>query len=147
MKKRGVIVFYWIVIVLLLVFFLASCALQRGSEKKPAIQPSVEKMSSSEKTTTTTSQDIPPAQQQQEGEIVQIRENLLFEPQTISIPKNTEVSWVLQKTSEDNIRLSSPLFLSDQLHPNDVFSYTFSDQGTYSVAIVNKGKSMTVEVT
>ena len=146
MKKRGAIVFHCLV-VMLFILLIGGCTnttQYTQSEDDKEIAPSVDQRDSSPQDTLLVKEEK--TKEKNNGVLVQIRDNFAFEPQKITISIGTEVSWKIQDNIQEPLRISSPLFESSQLKNNDVFSYTFTQTGTYTIEILNKGKTMQVEV-
>ena len=80
--------------------------------------------------------------------VIYIRESLIFEPESIDINKGQSLIWKVNDNVQETLRMREQkgLFTSDELSANDVFTYTFNDEGKYVVELLNKGKSMTINV-
>jgi len=80
--------------------------------------------------------------------LVYIQESLIFEPEEVLINPGQSVTWQVNDAVEVPIRIeeSSGLFVSDIMKGSDLFTYTFSEKGKYTIDLVNRGHKMSVLV-
>jgi plastocyanin len=59
-------------------------------------------------------------------------DNFSFDPETLTVPTNSNVTWVNKDDVPHVIASNEGIFKSKALDTNDKYSYTFTKPGTYS---------------